>query len=127
MNVLNQHLDILQNIEATAIAFCRENPVLKDAHILAVYEKLLSLFDRRKRKLPELPVALPPISMSLFLELKTVCETRIAGSPSEMPGAVNVPPGVMVLCLKKLVDSVKRWTKEGGVKGYIQFVEKYLP
>lgn len=126
MDLLRDHFDILQNIEAVTIAFCAENPSIKDAHVLTVYEKLAGLFDRRKRKLPDLPVSLPPTQMELYLSLKALCESRILGDPNEMPEAYNVAPGVMVQCLKKLIGSVKRWSKEGGAKGYIQFVSGML-
>lgn len=83
MDLLRDHFDILQNIEAVTIAFCAENPSVKDAHVLAVYEKLAGLFDRRKRKLPDLPVSLPPTQMELYLSLKALCESRILATPTK--------------------------------------------
>lgn len=126
MDLLQDHIDILQNIESAVIGHCAENPSVTDAHVLAVYEKLVTLFDRRKRKLPDLPVTLSQPTMGLYMNVKAVCELRAAGDPSELPDAYNVSPGVMVRCLKKLIGSVKLWTKEGGAKGYIRFVAQNI-
>lgn len=126
MDILRDHSDILYKIEMVVVACCAETPSIKDAHILAVYEKLATLFDRRKRKLPDLPVSLPPVLMDLYISLKMVCESRILGDPNETLEANNVPPGVMVQCLKKLIGSVKLWSKEGGAKGYIQFISQHV-
>lgn len=126
MDILQDHLDILQNIEVAAMTFCLENPSIKDVHVLAVYEKLFNHFDRRKRNLPELPVILPPLIMELYIRVKTVCESHILGAPNELPEAHSVTPGVMVQCLKKLIGSVKLWSQEGGPKGYIRFVSQNI-
>lgn len=126
MNVLDEYLDILQNIEAAVIGYWGTNPSIKDAQVQAVYEKLFSNYDRRKRSLPELPAHFQPLTMSLYEEVKAVCESRVIGSPDELPDLENVTPGVMVLCLKKLLDSVKFWSKQNGARGYLQYVGEML-
>jgi hypothetical protein len=123
MNVINEHLDILQNIESATITFCRENPNLKDANVLAVYEKVYSQLERQKRKLPALAVSLPPTTLQLYNVVKETCDERIIGNESELFELESqVPPAVMLLCLKKLIDSVPFWTKKNGASGYINFV-----
>jgi hypothetical protein len=123
MNVIDDHLDILQNIEFTTIAFWRQNPDLKDAHVLVVYEKLYSNYDRRRQKLMILPFAFQSeMTIGLFKEVEAICETRIVGSPTEAPDGFNVPPATMARCLKRLCESVRMWTKINGVRGYLKFV-----
>jgi hypothetical protein len=33
----------------------------------------------------------------------------------------------MIACLKRVRRSVKRWTKEGGRRGYLDFVDGFFP
>jgi hypothetical protein len=128
MNVIHEHLDILQNIESATIAFCRENPIIKDANVLAVYEKVYSQIERQKRKMPALPVVLPPTTLQLYNAVKEICDERIEGNESEFfTEDTQVPPAIMLLCLKKLIDSVPFWTKKNGASGYINFVGSAMP
>lgn len=51
--------------------------------------------------------------------------------PDPMPEAEaldveSLSLAVMVACLKRILTSIRRWTKEGGRQGYLQFVSGFI-
>jgi hypothetical protein len=41
-----------------------------------------------------------------------------------------VPPLALdeiIVCLKRIRKSIRKWTKEGGQRGYMNFVDEYIP
>jgi hypothetical protein len=59
------------------------------------------------------------------------CEWRM-GRPSGLVPAQDDPPvrdittAEMAACLKRIRKSIDRWSKEGGPRGYLNFVRQYI-
>ena len=59
MNVVNDHLDILQNIEVAITSVYKQMPELRDPDVILALERLITVYTREKKNLPSLPVKLP--------------------------------------------------------------------
>jgi hypothetical protein len=118
MNVVDEYQDVLMGIEATTVSFYRQNDKMLDANVLFIYEKLLSHFDRSRRGLPDLPPNIPVSLVEFYTAQLVVCK--------EIMQLKGLKPGVMVLILKRLIDSVKNWSKRNGVRGYLNFVDEFI-
>ena len=63
-----------------------------------------------------------------------MCEWRLGrgeppvDEPSKVPSPGPKPITVdeIILCLKRILKSVKRWNKEGGTQGYLNFIVQYV-
>ena len=66
----------------------------------------------------------------VFGSVQTMCEWRLGRSsfPGEtaMP-AKGMPASDLVKCLREIQKSIPRWSRQGGRKGYLDFVSQYLP
>ncbi len=130
MNVVDEHLDILQNIEFSIVETFRQRPELRDPEVIAAMEKLTAYYTRMKKGLPALPLVLPERVMTVFQAMKSFCELRREGgevafeSGAEMP---RVPLRIVILCLERLLDSARKWHKRDGQRGYLNFISQYIP
>lgn len=129
MNVVEQHSDILQNIEFAIVSTYRERPELRDPEVIMALEKLITYYTRMKKGLPQLPVVLPEGSMAVFTFMKAVCESRREGGEEDATpdeSLPRVPLRIIVLCLERLLDSARNWHKRDGQRGYLNFVAQYI-
>lgn len=128
MSVEEEHLDILQNIESSVTSVYREHPQLTDFDVERVYDALIREYSR-----PEGSESAPPEfpteeRAALYAQAKIVCDFRLGDpdSPLQLPtGLEPVSREVIVACLKRLRRSVNKWTKRGGRRGYLDFIQDY--
>lgn len=125
-----QHLDVLQNIEFGIIQVYRADPSLIDADAKDAADALVRHYqaeqDQRK----------PPVrrlcerAERVFQSVQSVCEFRLGrGSPADQPAAPEslTPLSDLVQCLRQIQKSIPRWSRQGGRRGYLDFVGQYLP
>jgi hypothetical protein len=94
-----ENLDVLQNLEFGTIQ--RHPPALR-------------LGDRARR---------------VFTWVQSLCEARL-GRPlpsGETLPLTAVPVSTLVRCLREIQKSIARWSRQGGRRGYLDFVSRYLP
>jgi len=134
MKAEEEYLDILQNIEFAIIQEQRLNSNLIDMDVRDAVNALLQVYgaEERQHRPPEIELAGKP--EKLFRAVKTVCEWRL-GRTTELPqpdGTSEVQPepvGVneILICLKRIQKSIRRWNKHGGRQGYLSFVAQFVP
>ena len=65
----------------------------------------------------------------VFAAVKDMCEWRLGrrklGDPEDKPGA-PIAVSALVACLRRVQKSIRLWNKEGGRKGYLDFVSQYI-
>lgn len=66
----------------------------------------------------------------VFASVQRICEWRLARSP--LPGQAAmpmraIPVSELVTCLREIQKSIPRWSRQGGRKGYLDFVSQYVP
>jgi hypothetical protein len=76
---------------------------------------------------------LSDVERVLLGTVRRICGWRLGRerAPDGWPSAKEVAPepktvDEILLCLKRLLKSAKRWNKEGGRQGYLDFVSQYV-
>jgi len=127
MRVEEQFMDVLQNIEVAVTSYFKVHPDLTDYAILRVYEALTDCYTAEILKRDPRPVNLSENESELCDTIKNVCEWRLGRNAmpdepeDELPTA-NISLSDMVACLKRLQNSVRKWTKHNGRQGYLKFI-----
>jgi hypothetical protein len=124
--------DFLQNVEATVIGVYRDNPELKDEDVLKAYDKLIAFYERKKKRLPEIPTSITGNAAQVLDAVKKVCEWRRKKDQNEHHDSDglgdlgnDVPIAPLLRCLEKLRKSVDFW-KKTGVRAYLTHVSKFV-
>lgn len=84
--------------------------------------------EEEQRTPPEM--SLGERALRVFRSVQKMCEWRLGRSSfpgeTEMPES-GLPVPELVRCLREIQKSIPRWSRQGGRKGYLDFVSQYLP
>jgi hypothetical protein len=126
----DRYLDVLQNIEFAIIEVYRSDPDLLDTEVeqalrgvvIALNAKRLAKpFDLERMKLTER-------GKRVYLAVQEIVEWRIRGRLGGVaPDSISYGLEDMIACIQRVRKSVRRWTRVRGRRGYLRFVEEYLP
>ena len=124
--------DVLQNLEFAIVSVARQVPTLVDYDVESALENLLRHYSaeaqNRTVTLPQLNTA----RQAIFDRVQAMCEWRLGRSNVQAEGgpAIPMPRTIsvdeLVACLKRIRKSVQRWTKQGGRRGYLTFVDQFI-
>jgi hypothetical protein len=128
--VVEKNYDLLQNIEFSIIQVYREDPSLLDIDAKDAIDALVRHYHLlEEQKIPSEP-RLAERPLRVFQSVQTVCEWRLGRTAL---GDETTPPddavslSELVASLRQIQKSIPLWTKQGGRKGYLDFVSHYLP
>ena len=130
MKVQEAYLDVLQNIEFAVANEYRANPSLKDREVLDAIHVLIRRYaaeERRQNHVPSVHLSTP--SLRVFDSVKRMCDWRLGRLESDgtgdldMTGTISV--GELLSCLKRIRGSIRDWTREGGSRGYLDFMTSF--
>ncbi len=131
--VEDQYPDVLQNIEFEIVTTYRRHPEMSDYDVMRALEALVDAYGAEKIGRPPRNVGLSDLERTLLEKLRRICEWRLGrgmltDDSEQARGTAGEPKTVdeIVLCLKRVLKSVRRWNKEGGRQGYLQFVIQYV-
>lgn len=130
MNSDDPYLDVLQNLESIVVATYRENAEMTDYAPMRVYEALIEKYSAEKLNRPAKSHDLSLLEKVLYQRVYGMCEWRMGrdGELKEQLGTENISAidlEVMIICLKKLLKSLNKWTKRNGRRGYIDFISQF--
>jgi hypothetical protein len=131
MQIDEERLDVLQNLEHTVASVYAQHPELTDYAVLRTYEARLQAYsDEIKGRSPRSCFA-EGAEAELMGQVRRMCEWRlgrcdVAMEDMQAPDCEPLDVPTMVLCLKRLVKSVKTWTKKGGRQGYLDFMSRFV-
>jgi hypothetical protein len=129
MKIEDKYPDVLQNIEFFVIQEYRKNSELTDYAAERVYEALLKFYTaelmKKEFKMPKIE----KIEMNIFESVKGICEWRlgrenIGESNKEKIKQISLED--LILCFKRLIKSVKRWSKYMGRQGYLNYIDQFI-
>ncbi len=138
MNMPPEYLEpLLKDIETTVLELYNEFPRLADKDIESVYDKLLKYFKLCSRGLEVEEPFVPSERAQALLEeiLNTIdnreeedLDTHIVNNPDMRLGEHTIPSlnHLYIIALKRLHKSARMWRKEHGVRGYIQFISRFI-
>jgi hypothetical protein len=124
------HLDVLQNIEFGVIEVYRTDRSLLDADVKDAFDALVRHYHAEEEERTPPTMTLGERAQRVFLSVQKVCEWRLGRSsflgdaPTPESG---MPVSELVRCLREIQKSIPRWSRQGGRKGYLDFVGQYLP
>jgi hypothetical protein len=128
MNPIEDHQDVLQNIEVAVVQVWREHRELTNYAVTRAYEAAMSLYKAEALEHTPKPVNLTGLDAKVYEAVKGVCEWRLGrAAPTEELKVSPISLEDMVACLSRLRKSVEHWTKQGGRQGYLQFIGQFLP
>ena len=130
MEWTDDKLSVLQNLEFSIVEIWRAHPEISDYTALRAYEAAFQTYRSELLGHTPKPPSLSGLDVAAFEAVKAMCEFRLARRPCPVPGPGSVPPislQLLVDCLRELVRSVERHTKMDGRKGYLTFIDQFLP
>ena len=125
-----KNLDVLQNIEFGIIEVYRADPSLLDADAKDAMDALVRHYHAEEDQHTPPRVNLGERAQLVFLSVQKMCEWRLGRSSfpdggGEMVAGTSVSE--LVKSLRQIQKSIPRWSRQGGRKGYLDFVSQYLP
>ncbi len=131
--VEEQYLDVLQNIEFGIVAVYRARAEMSDYAVMRVLEALIDGYTAEKIGRSPRDFRLSDVERVLLGTVRSICEWRLGrrnppDSLFRIPDIGPEPKGVdeIILCLKRVIKSAKRWDKEGGRQGYLNFITRFV-
>jgi hypothetical protein len=128
-----QYLDVLHNIESGITRVYRRQPELVDFDVDNALNALVRHYGAEIQQRAAPPARLTPLAQAVYDSVLVMCEWRLGRAeigPAEGGATIPQPEPItaaeIVACLKRIRKSVQRWTKEGGRRGYLTFVEGYV-
>ena len=131
MRIEEERLDVMQNLEFAVARAYRRHPEMTDYAVLRTYEALLQAYSAEVTGRPPKSATAEGLEAELLEQVKQMCEWRLgrsALSPDQDEDPEREPLDVptLVLCLKRLVKSVNKWTKHRGRRGYVDFMTQFI-
>ena len=133
MRVEDQYPDVLQNIEFGIVTAYKSHPEMLDYDVIRILEALIDKYAAEKIGRQLRHFSLSGVEQTLLENVRRMCEWRLGrGTLTDSPEkAKEIAPepitiDEIVLCLKRIHKSVKKWNKEGGRQDYLQFVIQYV-
>lgn len=126
--------DPLRSMELALVRAYRTNERMTDWETVNALNALIREYTAvQRRRQPPTPHR-SPLAQQSYDELKLVCEGWLghapvvdeAGQMSDL-GDKALSLQEVIDCLKRLRRSVEYWQKEGGRRGYFEFVDGFLP
>lgn len=133
MRVEHRYTDVLQNIEFGIVITYKNHPEMADTNVMRMQEALIDKYGAEKiGRLPR-HFSLSQMEQALLENVRRMCEWplgrgTLTGSVEKSMEIAPEPITIdeIVLCLKRILKSVKRWNKDGGKQGYLNFVTQYV-
>jgi hypothetical protein len=132
MRVEDQYTDVLQNIELGIVLTYKNNRDMSDSDVIRVLEALIDEYAAEKVGRPPRRFPLSGTEQALLENVRRMCEWRLgrsslAGFVEEAEvGPEPITIDEIILCLKRVLKSINRWNKDGGRRGYLDFIVQYV-
>ncbi|HEX6385877.1 MAG TPA: hypothetical protein VF177_14500 [Anaerolineae bacterium] len=129
-----EYQDVLQNIEFALVQVYREHDDMTDWEAEQAINGLIRTYTAEERSRSEPNLRLQPLAEEAYDRVVAMCEwrlgrTQLVDESGEEVDLLIEPVTVseMVDCLKRVRRSIQMWRKEGGRRGYFEFVGQFLP
>ncbi|MBI2844200.1 MAG: hypothetical protein HYX78_12435 [Armatimonadetes bacterium] len=134
MRVEEEYMDVLQNIEFAIVGTYRKRRDLSDYDVMRALEALIDAYSGEKIGRPPRSFGLSDLERELADQMRQMCEWRLGrtelqiAEPSKLPppGPKPVTVDEIIICLKRILNSAKRWNKEQGRQGYLDYVSQFI-
>jgi hypothetical protein len=132
MAIEEEYEDVLQNLEFGIVQVYRHNRSLLDSDVSDALEALIRLYRSGQGTRSLRPSRFDQRTQQVFDSVKAWCDFRLGRTDLPNPdgrrvlGATPLSIDELIACLKRIEKSVRRWTKQNGRQGYLNFVEQFI-
>jgi hypothetical protein len=133
MSFEEQYQDVLQNIEFGLVKAYRDHPKMTDYGALYVVETLVKVYNAEAQGRAIATPQFQPHEQEAYDSVKALCDWRLGKTAFVSKGGEELrlsddarTHDEIVACLKRVAKSIQGWTKRGGMRGYFDFVSKYV-
>jgi hypothetical protein len=124
-----EYQDVLQNLEFTVVEMYRDHPELPDTHVIRTYEALIEAYSAERAGRPARDTGLNLLEKQVFEAVREICQLRLGRADElEIEEFVIEPISTetLILCLKKLLNSARKWNRDNGRQGYLEFISQFV-
>jgi hypothetical protein len=130
MSIEEEYQDVLMSMESAIVGIYRDNPDLSDFQVDQALETLGRTYLSEKTGKPA-PQPRSELAQKVFQALKFVCDWQlgrenIVDEEGQPMGGGELDIDEILACLKRLRKSLSLWNKEGGSKGYLNYISQFL-
>ncbi|MCX7838190.1 MAG: hypothetical protein N2559_01855 [Anaerolineae bacterium] len=132
---VNKYFDVLQNIEVALVQTYKTHKEMTDWDTRDALKALIRTYkaERNGRAAPTLKLNV--FAQAAYDNAKMMCEFRLGRRevklltqdgkpPQNLPAPLTLDE--IIACLQYILNSVELWHKEGGQRGYYNFVRQFL-
>ena len=129
-----QYNDTLRSMEIALVKTYRADESMTDWETLTAVNGLIRTYtaEQKRRKPPVLN--LKPLAQQSYDELKLTSDGWLGRAPvvDEAGQLADISEHALTVteivnCLKRVRKSIEMWQKEGGRRGYFNFIDQFLP
>lgn len=128
-----KYQDVLHNIETGLVQVYRERNEMTDWDALAAVNGLIRSYNAEQRGRTSPNLKLDELAQEAFDKVQFMCEWRLGRMLMEDESGQAIDMAVepktvseMIDCLKRVRKSIEMWQKEGGRRGYFNFVNQFI-
>jgi hypothetical protein len=125
----------LASIELAIVECFRAQSGLTDHDIEEAINAVLPAYEPTKRDTSGRVARLGPMAREVFTHISAVC--RVMSDPDKLETEAGVPLATemrmksvnaetMSACLKRIRKSVQFWRRDGGLRGYLNFISQNI-
>lgn len=127
MEPVKDYEDVLKNIETAVVGIWRQEPGMTNYAVMRAYDAAIAHYVAIARQQTPKAANLTGLDATLFEAVKDVSDWQLGlVNYADRPQPHPVASEDLVACLRRLRKSVDMWTEQGGRKGYMEYIEKYL-
>ena len=128
-----EYLDVLHNIETALAHEYEEHSEMTDWETRDAVKALMRAYKAELNERAAPALNLKPLTQSAYDSVKMMCDWRLGRAtilteggkiPAELPPPK--PLNEIIACLQRILRSIELWQKEGGRRGYYNFVSQFL-
>lgn len=123
MKFEEEHQAILRDLEAGIIQIYEKNPEMTDHNADKAMDLLTRSFEADIKGKRQPNVKLNTIEKLLYQRLLNTCEFWMS---QREPGLPVYTKETVILCLKRIHKSMHSWTRQNGMRGYLDFVKAFI-
>lgn len=130
--LVDKYLDVLHNIEFALTGMYREHAKITDWEARDAVKALIRVYQAELRGRATPTLQLNPLAQEMYDAVKAMCDWHLGRKPlmekDGQPIVLTSPKTVseIVECLKFIHRSIELWQKDGGRRGYYNFIREFV-
>jgi len=127
MPLTDEFEDVLKHIEQTVIERSKQEPDLNNYNVARAYEAASAHFNALARGQAPKPHSLKGPDAAVYEKVQAACAARLNQPINERDAKSPLLTAEdLVACLRRLRKSVEFWTRQGGRRGYLEHVSRFV-